>query len=185
MGWLEKREACTPTHVAGLLFTASGNYVQACFVLPVAAVRDGKRNHTLPGGGIHQTSARRFETPENALKREVREEIGCSEGNWDRFEPIGLPVERFTYQRQRKLTQPFVGILHQPCSEPTLRDEIAAVHWCEPDAWREALASMNEGKRQFVLAMMQEAVAVKVLFPCMRRALRGFLRETNLQFLPG
>ena len=178
MGWSEKRAACTPTHVAGLLFTASRDHVQACFVLPTAAVRDGKENLTVPGGGIHQISARRFEEPEDALIREVREETGCSTNNWCRLVSIGGRIARFTNRRERKVTQLFVGILYQPCFEPVLRDEIAAVHWCEPDAWSAKLASMNEGKRQLVLTMMGEAASCKELYPCMRRQAKRCLGYT-------
>jgi hypothetical protein len=179
MGSLTKRAHRTPTHVAGLLLTANRANVRACFVKPTAAVRDGRDNHTVPGGGIHQIGAKRFETPEQALLREAGEETGCPSDNWRYYTRIGEPIAYLTGRGEKKVTQLFVGIVYEPYFEPRLRDEIAAVDWCEPIDWFEKLASMNEGKRQLVLHMMHEAVSIGELFPCMRRAIRIFLGENS------
>jgi ADP-ribose pyrophosphatase YjhB (NUDIX family) len=182
MGSLLKRERRTPTHVAGLLLTANRTDVRACFVKPTAAVRAGCNNHTVPGGGIHQIGAKRFESPEQALVREAGEEIGCPSDNWRCYIRVGGPVIHLTGRGEKKVTQPFVGIVHQPCSEPRLQDEIATVDWCDPTGWFEKLASMNEGKRQLVLHMMQHAASLGELFPCMRRSIRTFLAEHRSEF---
>ncbi len=177
MGSMSKRDRRTPTHVAGLLLTAKRTNVRLCFVKPSAAVRDGCDNHTVPGGGIYQIGAKRFETPEEAFIREAHEEIGCPADNWRCFVRVGGPVVHLTGRGQRKVTQPFVGIVNQPYAQPRLPDEIAAVNWCDPTGWSEKLASMNEGKRQLVLHMMQHAASLGELFPCMRRSIRTFLAE--------
>jgi 8-oxo-dGTP pyrophosphatase MutT (NUDIX family) len=182
MGSLLKRERRTPTHVAGLLLTTNRTDVRACFVMPTAALRDGRGNHTVPGGGIHQTGAKRFETPEQALIREAYEEIGCPTDNWRCYLRIGEPVVHVTGRGEKKVTQSFVGIVYEPYSEPRLKDEITAVDWCEQTGWFEKLTSMNSGKRQLVLHMMQEAASLGELFPCMRRSIRTFLADYRSEF---
>ncbi len=183
MGSLEKRAAQTPTHVAALLLTEVQRQPKLCFVLPAVAVIDGCDNHTLPGGGILQISVRRFETPAAALIRETREETGSPVENFNRYMHLGLPILHRTQTGKEKHIQPFAAVLHRPYDQPQRPDEIAAVKWCSPDDWTEMLATMNEGKRRLALGMMQEAVFLRELFPCMRRALRGFLHETSPQLL--
>ncbi len=181
MGSMFKREHRTPTHVAGLLFAATRSRVQACFLKPAAAVLDGRENHTVLGGAIHQIGARRFEAPEAALLREAHEEMGCPADNWHRYLRIGEPVLHVTGQGEQKTTQLFTGIVYEPCFEPRFQDEIAEVAWCDPSGWFEKIASMNEGKQRMVLHMMREAASFRELFPCIRRSLRSFLDEYNSQ----
>lgn len=185
MGSLDKRAAQKPTHVAALLLAEVQRRPQLCFVLPTIAVIDGCDNHTLPGGGILQVGASRFETPEAALLRETQEETGSPQGNFKRHARLGLPILHRTHTGKAKHIQPFAAVLHQPYDQPLRPDEIAAVRWRGPDDWEAMLATMNEGKRRLVLDMMHEAAFLRVLFPCMRRALRGFLHETNPQLLAG
>jgi 8-oxo-dGTP pyrophosphatase MutT (NUDIX family) len=185
MGCLSKRKAQNPTHVAALLLTEYLRQPRLCFVLPTVAVIDGRDNHTLPGGAIHQTSSKRFETSEAALLRETREETGSPKENFKRYACLGPPILHYTNIGKQKHIQPFAAVLHQPYDQPQRRDEIAAVRWCRIDDWEAMLATMNEGKRLLALGMMREAALLRDLFPCMRRALRGFLQETNPQLLAG
>lgn len=183
MGSLAKRAAQKPTHVAALLLSEVQRRPQLCFVLPTIAVIDGRDNHTFPGGGIYQIGARWFETPEDALLRETKEETGSPPENFTRHARLGPPVLHRTNMGGVKHVQPFAGILRLPYDQPQRQDEIAAVRWCGLDDWEAMLATMNEGKRRLAFGMIREAAFLGELFPCMRRALRGFLHETNPQFL--
>lgn len=185
MSWSTKREARNPTHVASLLLTEVRRKVNLCLVLPVVALNEGRTNHTVPGGEIHQLGSSVFETPENAMVRENKEEIGSPPENMHKSIRIGAPVLHRTAKGKDKFIQPFVGILHEPFALPNMPQEIASVNWCEPVDWKHLIETMNEGKRQLVFAMMRRAAQEKILFPCMRRALRDFLSRNDSLELVG
>lgn len=179
MSWSTKREARNTTHVASLLLAEVRHEVNLCLVLPVAAQKEGHCNHTVPGGATHQLGSSEFETPEAAMLRENEEEIGSPPENMYKSSRIGEPLLHRTSKGKDKLIQPFVGILHEPFAQPKMINEIATVNWCKPGDWKHFIETMNEGKHQLVLAMMRRAAQEKILFPCMRRALRDFLSKND------
>lgn len=183
MGCLEKRNLQKPSTVLAIVLAEVNRQPLMCFVEPTVAARDGRHNHTVPGGGIHQLSSCRFEEPEVAIVREIWEETGSPADNIYRLLAFGTTIFHTTGKGSKKYIQPFASILRKPYAEPKMTDEIANVNWCEPSDWSRMLATMNYGKQRLVLSMMYEASAMKELFPCMKRALREFVAAVEPSFI--
>ncbi len=169
------------THVAGLFFATTGTDVRLCFALPTAAVRTGKGNHTIPGGRIHQLGARRFEHTHDAMLRELKEETGVGPETILSLCGVGAPVTHYPAQGGVKLVQGFVGLVSTPCDQPRLVGEIAAVAWPTRDAWLPTIRTMNEHKQALVLQLMERAMRVRQIYPCVRREVSRFLDECGSQ----
>jgi ADP-ribose pyrophosphatase YjhB (NUDIX family) len=163
------------------MFAIEGGEPLLCAVLPQAAILNGCRNHTIPGGRILQLGGDRYEQVEDAMSREYTQETGAKKEHISVLCGIGAPRPHLTGKGEVKLVQGFAGIVSQVCSQPRFIDEIAAVAWKTPDNWARTLATMNKNKQQLVLQLMHEARHLKRLYPCIKRELNRFLEQATIQ----
>ena len=167
------------THVEGIIFYVRGSHIWLCFVLPVAALEAGRKNHTLPGGRIHQLGRHRRESVIDAMMRELQEETGTPGSAIRDLSMIGEPIEHLTAKREPKLVQGFVGVVTEQTVQPRLPQEIAEVRWHQVSEWHQLLATMNPGKQVLVLELLRQALFFRGLFPCIKRNIKVFLSEQS------
>lgn len=118
--------------------------------------------HKLPGGGMEPS-----ETPEDAVRREVREEIGCDcEILW----PIGMTIEyrndllHISYAYAAKV----VGALGAPALEDIEIEEGQETLWLPPKIVLEKMQTDTPGKFEGHFILKREMTFIE-----------EFLRRTN------
>lgn len=113
--------------------------------------------YTLPGGGIEAG-----ETPEEALKREILEETGCT---CDHIEPLGIVSENRFHADYTVLTYYFIVRSNDSDTTPQLTqaeiDEGTCLKWCSFDDALRLIKNCDRSTNQRKFFLARDIAALK------------------------